>query len=307
MFVAYYIFRLKSLLRIAKKIHVAIVLIALLAWFVVLGAYHLSAGYRLALFIGLSLLLNEKRTDWYFLECQYRKRARMIFISDNIILSLPFVIMHLLHSEFFWAPLPVLLSFVIPLLPRYNVSFTIPGWPLFPKGAFEFQRVFRYMVIPNVVLFSAGLMGIIYDNIHLIEVCTALVCILSAMLLWQTPERSWVMNFCSLRQFIKMKTLHTLICGTEIMLPFLLLLYVGGVSLYHVLLSLVAYLFLLEQVEMARFVVSTDTVLTCLLFFALCIVNYLSLGIPVVFCLSFVIWAGLAFMCYTKISAIVND
>ena len=96
-------------------------------------------------------------------------------------------------------------------------------------------------------------------------------------------------------------------CGM-LLLPFLVLLLVGGISRMSVVSVYLAETILLMEAEMLRFTMADNQLMMIFVLVPLVFVAYFSIGIPYVFILSVMILAWIMFKGYSYISnVVIND
>ena len=243
-----------------------------------------------------------------FLESQFGKRYKWLLVSDTLIVALPFVVLAIINSDWLFLSIIIGSAFALPFLPRYSSGLTIPSFPLFQKGNYEFQKFYRWHAIPWIVLLALSVTGLIYDNIRVTEVATGLVCfdLMGAFNL--PPDKNWMLNYRSALHFVRIKT-EQIAVGTGVLLvPFLVLLLVGGISWMSVVSVYLAETILLMEVEMLRFTMADNQLMMIFVLVPLVFVAYFSIGIPYIFILSVMILAWIMFKGYSYISnVVIND
>ena len=275
---------------------------------VVYGLCCIDAKYRLLSFVVIAFVTLQARGDRMFLEGQFGKRYKWLLVSDTLIVALPFVVLAIINSDWLFLPGIIGSAFALPFLPRYNSGLTIPSFPLFLKGSYEFQMFFRLAVIPWIVWLVVSVIGLIYDNIRITEVATGLICLGLMSAFFTTPDKNWMLNYRSALHFLKMKTEQIALASGVLLLPFLVLLLVGGVSWVSVVCVYFAETILLIETEMLRFTMANNLLMMFLVLLLLVFVAYLSIGIPYVFILSIMILAWIMFKGYSYISnVVIND
>ncbi|MBO4483649.1 MAG: hypothetical protein J5735_07515 [Prevotella sp.] len=304
----YYSLRLKMASRICRDLGVVTLLVLAFLCLVVYGLCYIDAKYRLVAFVVIAFLMLQARGDRMFLESQFGKRYKWLLVSDTLIVALPFVVLAIIYSDWLFLPIIIALAIVFPFLPRYNSGITIPSFPLFLKGSYEFQMFFRLAVIPWIVLLVMSVTGLIYDNIRITEVATGMIC-LGLMGAFSTPpDKNWMLNYRSALHFLKMKTEQIAVASGVLLLPFLVLLLLGGVSWVSVVCVYLAETILLIEVEMLRFTMADNQLMMIFVLVPLIFVAYFSIGIPYVFILSVMLLAWIMFKGYSYISnVVIND
>ena len=294
--------------RICRDLGVVTLLLLSFLCLAVYGLCCIDAKYRLMAFVVIAFLMLQARGDRMFLESQFGKRYRWLLVSDTLLLALPFVILAIINSDWLFLPIIIVSAIVLPFLPRYNSGLTIPSLPLFQKGNYEFQKFYRWHAIPWIVLLALSVTGLIYDNIRVTEVATGLVCfdLMGAFNL--PPDKNWMLNYRSALHFVRIKT-EQIAVGTGVLLvPFLVLLLVGGISWMSVVSVYLAETILLIEVEMLRFTMADNQLMMIFVLVPLVFVAYFSIGIPYIFILSVMILAWIMFKGYSYISnVVIND
>ena len=97
------------------------------------------------------------------------------------------------------------------------------------------------------------------------------------------------------------------VCSLVVLLPFLVLLLVGGVSWTGVVSVYFAAVILLIEIEMLRFTIGDNIILMGLAIFVLGFIAYFSVGIPYVFILSVMVLAWIVFSGYSYISNVIEN
>ena len=243
-----------------------------------------------------------------FLESQFGKRYRWLLVSDTLLLALPFVVLAIINSN--WIFLPIIIGFAIafPFLPKYSSGLTIPSFPFFLKGDYEFQKFYRWGAISWIVLLALSVTGLIYDNIRITEVATGLICLGLMSAFATPPDKNWMLNYRSAMHFLKMKSEQIAVGSGVLLLPFLVLLLVGGVSWVSVVCVYFAETILLIEVEMLRFTMADNQLMMIFVLVPLVFVAYFSIGIPYIFILSVMLLAWIMFKGYSYISnVVIND
>lgn len=304
----YYSLRLKMAYRICRDLGVVMLLLLTFLCLVVYGLCCIDAKYRLMAFVVIAFWVLQARGDTMFLESQFGKRYRRLLVSDTLIVALPFIVLAIINSDWLFLPIIIGSAFALPFLPRYNSGLTIPSFPLFQKGNYEFQKFYRWHAIPWIVLLVVSVAGLIYGNIRIAEVATGLVCLELMSALTLSPDKNWMLNYRSALHFVRMKTEQIAVGCGMLLLPFLVLLLVGGISWMSVVSVYLAETILLIEVEMLRFTMADNQLMMIFVFVPLVFVAYFSIGIPYVFILSVMLLAWIMFKGYSYISKVViND
>ena len=195
--------------RICRDLGVVTLLLLAFLCLAVYGLCCIDAKYRLLAFVVIALMMLQARGDRMFLRSQFGKRYRWLLVSDTLLLALPFIVFAIINSDWLFLPIIIGSAFALPFLPRYNSGLTIPSFPLFQKGNYEFQKFYRWHAIPWIVLLALSVTGLIYDNIRVTEVATGLVCfdLMGAFNL--PPAKNWMLNYRSALHFVMIKTEQT--------------------------------------------------------------------------------------------------
>lgn len=294
--------------RICRDLGVVMLLLLSFLCLAVYGLCCIDAKYRLLAFVIIALMMLQARGDRMFLESQFGNRYRWLLVSDTLLLALPFVVLAIINSN--WIFLPIIIGFAIalPFLPRYSSGLTIPSFPLFQKGNYEFQKFYRWGAIPWIVLLALSVIGLIYDNIRITEVATGLACFELMGALFLPPDKNWMLNYRSALHFVRMKTEQIAVGCGMLLLPFLVLLLVGGISWMSVVSVYLAETILLMELEMLRFTMADNQLMMIFVLVPLVFVAYFSIGIPYIFILSVMILAWIMFKGYSYISnVVIND
>lgn len=304
----YYQLRLKMASRICRDLGVVTLLVLAFLCLGIYGLCYIDAKYRLVTFVVIAFLMLQARGDRMFLESQFGKRYKWLLVSDTLIVALPFVVLAIIYYDWLFLPIIIALAILFPFLPRYNSGLTIPGFPLFLKGSYEFQMFFRLGVIPWIVLLVVFVTGLIYGNIRITEVATGLMCFGLMFALLTPPDKNWMLNYRSALHFLKMKTEQIALASGVLLLPFLVLLLVGGISWISVVCVYLAETILLIEAEMLRFTMANNQLMMIFVLVPLIFVAYFSIGIPYVFILSVMLLAWIMFKGYSYISnVVIND
>lgn len=304
----YYQLRLRMASRICRDLGVVTLLVLAFLCLGVYGLCYIDAKYRLVAFVVIAFLMLQARGDRMFLESQFGKRYKWLLVSDTLIVALPFVVLAIIYSDWLFLPVIIALAIVFPFLPRYNSGITIPSFPLFLKGSYEFHMFFRLAVILWIVLLVVSVTGLIYGNIRIAEVATGLVCFVLMFALLTPPDKNWMLNYRSALHFLKMKTEQIALASGVLLLPFLVLLLVGGISWISVVCVYLAETILLIEAEMLRFTMANNQLMMIFVLVPLIFVAYFSIGIPYVFILSVMLLAWIMFKGYSYISnVVIND
>ena len=303
----YYSLILKMAGRICRKLGVVTLLLLAFLCFVFYRLHCLGANYRLLLFVVVVLTMLQARGDRMFLESQFGKKYKRLLLSDTLLLAIPFVVLAIINSDWLYLPIIIGLSIVFPFLPKYNSGFSIPGCRLFPKGSYEFQKGMRAFLIPYCILLAVSVIGMIYGNIRIAEVATGLVCLIMVFCLFLPPDRSWMLNWCSASRFVKVKSMQIAVCSLVVLLPFLVLLLVGGLSWTVVVSVYFAATIWLIETEMLRFTMSNSPILMLVIMIPLVSIAYFSVGIPYVFIPSVMVLAWIVFGGYSYISNVIEN
>ena len=267
----------------------------------------LGANYRLMTFVVVVFAMLQARGDRMFLENQFGKKYRWLLVSDTLLLAIPFVVLAIINSDWLYLPIIIGLSIVFPFLPKYSSGFSIPGCRLFPKGSYEFQKGMRTFLIPYCILLAVSVIGMIYGNMRIAEVATGFVCVIMVLCLNLPPDRSWILNWCSASHFIKVKSMQIFVCSLVVLLPFLVLFLVGGLSWTVVVSVYFAATIWLIETEMLRFTMSDSPILMLVVMIPLVSIAYFSVGIPYVFILSVMVLAWIMFGGYSYISNVIEN
>lgn len=304
----YYQLRLRMAYRICRDLGVVTLLLLAFLCLAVYGLCCIDAKYRLLAFVIIALMMLQTRGDRMFLESQFGKRYRWLLVSDTLLLALLFVVLAIINSNWISLPIIIGLSIVLPFLPKYSSGLTIPSFPFFLKGSYEFQKFYRWGAIPWIVLLALSVTGLIHGNIRIVEVATGLVCfeLMSALIL--PPDKNWMLNYRSALHFLRIKTEQIAVGCGMLLLPFLVLLLVGGISWMSVVSVYLAETILLIEVEMLRFTMADNQLMMIFVFVPLVFVAYFSIGIPYIFILSVMLLAWIMFKGYSYISnVLIND
>ena len=125
--------------------------------------------------------------------------------------------------------------------------------------------------------------------------------------LFLPPDRSWILNWCSASHFVKVKSIQIAVCSLVALLPFLVLLLVGGLSWTVVVSVYFAATIWLIETEMLRFTMSDSPILMFVVMIPLVSIAYFSVGIPYVFILSVMVLAWIMFGGYSYISNVIEN
>ena len=158
------------------------------------------------------------------------------------------------------------------------------------------------------MLLALSVTGLIYGNIRIVEVATGLVCLELMSALTLSPDKNWMLNYRSALHFLRIKTEQIAVGCGMLLLPFLVLLLVGGISWMSVVSVYLAETILLIEVEMLRFTMADNQLMMIFVLVPLVFVAYFSIGIPYIFILSVMILAWIMFKGYSYISnVVIND
>ena len=304
----YYQLRLRMAYRICRDLGVVTLLLLVFLCLAVYGLCCIDAKYRLLTFVVIAFLMLQARGDRMFLESQFGKRYKWLLVSDTLIVALPFVVLAIINSDWLFLPVIIGSAFALPFLPRYSSGLTIPSLPLFLKGSYEFQMFFRLAVITWIVLLVVSVTGLIYDNIRITEVATGLICLGLMSAFFTTPDKNWMLNYRSALHFLKMKSEQIAVGSGVLLLPFLVLLLVGGISWVSVVCVYFAETILLIEAEMLRFTMANNQMMMMIFVLPLLIfIAYFSIGIPYVFILSVMVLAWIVFSGYSYISNVIEN
>lgn len=303
----YYSLILKMAGRICRELGVVTLLLLAFLCFACYVLYCIDAKYRLVAFVVVALMMLQARGDRMFLESQFGKKYKRLLLSDTLLLAIPFVVLAIINSDWLYLPIIIGLAIAFPFLPKYSSGFSIPGCRLFPKGSYEFQKGMRAFLIPYCILLAVSVIGMIYGNIRIAEVATGLVCLIMVQCLFLPPDRSWILNWCSASHFVKVKLMQTAVCSLVVLLPFLVLLLIGGLSWSIVVSVYFATVILLMEMEMLRFTIGDNLLLMTLAMVVLGFIAYFSVGIPYVFILSVMVLAWIVFSGYSYISNVIEN
>ena len=303
----YYSLILKMAGRICRELGVVTLLLLAFLCFACYVLYYIDAKYKLIAFGGIALLMLQARGDRMFLESQFGKKYKRLLLSDTLLLAIPFVVLAIINSDWLYLPIIIGLAIAFPFLPKYSSGFSIPGCRLFPKGNYEFQKGMRAFLIPYCILLAVSVIGMIYGNIRIAEVATGLVCLIMVQCLFLPPDRSWILNWCSASHFVKVKSMQIAVCSMVVLLPFLVLLLVGGLSWTVVVSVYFAATIWLIETEMLRFTMSDSPILMFVVMIPLVSIAYFSVGIPYVFIPSVMLLAWIVFGGYSYISNVIEN
>jgi hypothetical protein len=303
----YYQLRLKMVSRICRDLGVVTLLVLAFLCLGVYGLCYIDAKYRLMAFVVIAFLMLQARGDRMFLESQFGERYKWLLVSDTLIVALPFVVLAIINSDWLFLPIIIGSAFALPFLPRYSSGFSIPSFLLFPKGSYEFQKGMRFFLVPYGILLAVSVIGMIYGNIRIAEVATGLVCVILVLCLSLSPNRSWILNWCSALHFVKVKSMQISVCSLVALFPFLVLLLVGGLSWTVVVSVYFAATIWLIEMEMLRFTIGDNSFLMLLATVVLGFIAYFSVGIPYVFILSVMVLAWIVFSGYSYISNVIEN
>ena len=303
----YYQLRLRMAYRICRDLGVVTLLLLVFLCLAVYGLCCIDAKYRLMAFVVIAFLMLQARGDRMFLESQFGKRYKWLLVSDTLIVALPFVVLAIINSDWLFLPIIIGSAFALPFLPRYSSGFSIPSFLLFPKGSYEFQKGMRFFLVPYGILLAISVIGMIYGNIRIAEVATGLVCFIMVLCLTLPIDRNWILNWSSASHFVKVKSIQIAVCSLVALLPFLVLLFVGGVSWMAVISVYFAATIWLIEMEMLRFTIGDNSFLMLLVLVVLGFIAYFSVGIPYVFILSVMVLAWIVFGGYSYVSNVIEN
>ena len=303
----YYSLVLKMAYRICRDLGVVTLLLLSFLCLAVYGLCCIDAKYRLLAFVVIAFMMLQARGDRMFLESQFGKKYKRLLLSDTLLLAIPFVMLAIIKSDWLYLPIIIGLAIAFPFLPKYSSEFSIPGCRLFPKGSYEFQKGMRAFLIPYCILLAVSVIGMIYGNIRIAEVATGLVCLIMILCLFLPPDRSWMLNWCSASHFVKVKSMQIAVCSMVVLLPFLVLLLVGGLSWTVVVSVYFAATIWLIETEMLRFTMSDSPILMFVVMIPLVSIAYFSVGIPYVFIPSVMVLAWIMFGGYSYISNVIEN
>jgi hypothetical protein len=101
--------------------------------------------------------------------------------------------------------------------------------------------------------------------------------------------------------------MQTAVCSLVVLLPFLVLLLIGGLSWSIVVSVYFATVILLMEMEMLRFTIGDNLLLMTLAMVVLGFIAYFSVGIPYVFILSVMVLAWIVFGGYSYVSNVIEN
>ena len=303
----YYSLILKRAGRICRELGVVVVLLLAFVCLMLYGLRCLEARYQVAVFAMIALGVVQARDDRAFLRTMFGKRYKWLLVSDTLLLALPFVVLMVMSGDWLMSVVCLLIGVGIPFLPKYSSGFSIPGCRLFPKGNYEFQKGMRTFLIPYCILLAVSVIGMIYGNMRIAEVATGFVCVIMVLCLNLPPDRSWILNWCSASHFIKVKSMQIVVCSLVVLLPFLVLFLVGGLSWSVVVSVYFAMAIWLIETEMLRFTIGDNSFLMLLVLVVLGFIAYFSVGIPYVFILSVMVLAWIVFGGYSYVSNVIEN
>jgi hypothetical protein len=101
--------------------------------------------------------------------------------------------------------------------------------------------------------------------------------------------------------------MQTAVCSLVVLLPFLVLLLIGGLSWSIVVSVYFATVILLMEMEMLRFTIGDNLLLMTLAMVVLGFIAYFSVGIPYVFILSVMVLAWIVFSGYSYVSNVIEN
>ena len=303
----YYSLILKRAGRICRELGVVVVLLLAFVCLMLYGFRCLEARYQVAVFAMIALGVVQARDDRAFLRTMFGKRYKWLLVSDTLLLALPFVVLMVMSGDWLMSVVCLLIGVGIPFLPKYSSGFSIPSFLLFPKGSYEFQKGMRTFLIPYCILLAVSVIGMIYGNMRIAEVATGFVCVIMVLCLNLPPDRSWILNWCSASHFIKVKSMQIVVCSLVVLLPFLVLFLVGGLSWSVVVSVYFAMAIWLIETEMLRFTIGDNSFLMLLVLVVLGFIAYFSVGIPYVFILSVMVLAWIVFGGYSYVSNVIEN
>ena len=133
----YFSTRCKSLLRLFRRLGIFSVVILLLILFLFLLITREAPGYyTLLLYLSIGLTWHLSRADKAFLQTYFGRKFVLLYMTEYLFLSLPFVGMLAVQHQWVWGMLVVVLSILLSLLPKRPISLQIPTFPFLCYGSY---------------------------------------------------------------------------------------------------------------------------------------------------------------------------
>ena len=295
----YFSTRCKSLLRLFRRLGIFSVVILLLILFLFLLITREAPGYyTLLLYLSIGLTWHLSRADKAFLQTYFSRKFVLLYMTEYLFLSLPFVGILAVQHQWVWGMLVIVLSILLSLLPKRPISLQIPTFPFLCYGSYEYQRMGRIFPPFYLVIVAISVIGVYISNANLVLVANFSVASIIGMLLSIKVVDQYLLNYVSLTHFFRLKGIYAFGNGGIIMLPMLLCLFfvhsTWGQLTNCIFCYLNSALFFL-QLSLLRLICSKNELLMLIVYFVLVFIFMLSTVVPVLTILSSLITGVLAF------------
>lgn len=260
------------------------------------------AYYWVLLYISLELTWHLCRRDTSFLKILFGKRYRLLYLCDYVVLTLPFIGILVYQKAWLCLPVILLLSLLVPLIPRWKIGLKLITFPFLSKGSYEYSLAGRLFLPFWLALIVASVIGVSIDNSNLVLVTLMLVTTVMGILIAQPVHITYLFNYCCFRDFILMKTVHAFHNAGIIISPFLLMQFISVPSLSQIGVTVVAGLacsLYFLQVQLLRFLCGNNGLMQMFIYIVLSALTCVAVIVPVAAIISLVVTLAMIFFTHS--------
>ena len=197
----------------------------LLLGVILLALYGVSRTSQLeilGIYASIIILFHFNRGDKFLLSILYRKKSTVKLMLEYTALALPFVFICLLKNYFWGIVGCIVLAAVIPLIPNCNIGIRIYTHPFLIRGSYQYQNSMRILLAPYTIAFAVSVLGLIYENVRILQVCVILFIFLLGFLICQPLQKQYILFYASAIRIIKLQLLYAFGNSFVLLLPFIL-------------------------------------------------------------------------------------
>ena len=298
--------RLKTICRLCKAIGVFACVIILAVFIVLMVAFTRNPPYQTTLLYAVVvIMLHFSRLDATFLQTHFPATFKRLYIIDYLAIAVPFIFILLITNGILYVGIVLLLIVAVPQIPRINLPFQLPTFPLLSDGSYEYQRAGRLFLPFYALLFLTAAIGAYIANKNLVTVVNIITVAITGILLCLKINRTYIFNYVSASHAIKIKCKHTFVNAAIIMTPMLVCLLLASPSWLQTGICLSFYInssMFFLQLIMLRFICPEQDLTALLVYIVLLCLFILSAMIPLFTFASLSVAAIMAFRARSSIN-----
>lgn len=178
-----------------------------------------TVGICVAMMVGIHL----NRGDKPLLHLLYHGRQRRLLMTEYAVLSLPFVLVCLLNGHPLGAAACLGLSAIVPFMPRLTIALHPFTHPLLPRGAYQYRNTMRILLVPYLAGVALSVVGLVYDNPRILQVCFLLTVLLVGSLVCQPLHRQYLLPYAMPLRIVTLQLRYAAASAAVLLLPLTIL------------------------------------------------------------------------------------